>query len=328
MNVIMIVPTGIGAEIGGHAGDANPVVKLLGAVSDKIITHPNVVNASDINEMPANCLYVDGYMLDKFLAGEIELREVHSNKILVVTNSPVQPETINAVSAARATLGIDIEMLVLDTPLELIAEYDPDGSATGEVLGWEELVEQVSNYQFDALAIATPIKADESVALKYFRDSGVNPWGGIEAKASRLVSSEIPKPVAHAPVESGLLKTFNEVTDPRIAAEIVSVAYLHCVLKGLSKAPRVGRGIGKGDIDFLISPHGCFGHPHRECLNAGIPVIVVKENRTIYDTTVDGAIYVENYLEAAGVIACATAGVIPESVTRPLAGTKIVTAHA
>src|SRR5450759_4624096 len=54
---LMIVPTGIGAELGGHAGDATPAARLLAGVCDKLITHPNVVNASDINEMPENGLY-------------------------------------------------------------------------------------------------------------------------------------------------------------------------------------------------------------------------------------------------------------------------------
>ena len=51
---VLIIPTGIGAEIGGHAGDGNPVAKLIASCCDKLITHPNVVNAADINEMPSN----------------------------------------------------------------------------------------------------------------------------------------------------------------------------------------------------------------------------------------------------------------------------------
>jgi hypothetical protein len=46
-NAVLLVPTGIGAEIGGHAGDATPVARLLATVCDTLITHPNVVNASD-----------------------------------------------------------------------------------------------------------------------------------------------------------------------------------------------------------------------------------------------------------------------------------------
>ena len=53
---IFVIPTGIGCEIGGHAGDANPAVKLIASVTDKLIVNPNAVNASDINEMPDNAL--------------------------------------------------------------------------------------------------------------------------------------------------------------------------------------------------------------------------------------------------------------------------------
>ena len=48
-NAVLLVPTGIGAEIGGHAGDATPVAKLLAEACDTLVTHPNVVNASDFN---------------------------------------------------------------------------------------------------------------------------------------------------------------------------------------------------------------------------------------------------------------------------------------
>jgi len=36
MNVVLIIPTGLGAEIGGHAGDANPVAKLIAKCCDKV----------------------------------------------------------------------------------------------------------------------------------------------------------------------------------------------------------------------------------------------------------------------------------------------------
>src|SRR5882672_5255275 len=59
-NAVLLIPTGIGSEIGGHAGDAGPVGKLIASCCDNLILHPNVVNASDINEMPENSLYVEG----------------------------------------------------------------------------------------------------------------------------------------------------------------------------------------------------------------------------------------------------------------------------
>src|SRR3989442_5922251 len=82
-NVVLLVPTGVGAEIGGHAGDAGPVAKLLGATCDRLILHPNVVNASDINEMPPNALYVEGSVICRLLIGTAELQPVQANHLLV-----------------------------------------------------------------------------------------------------------------------------------------------------------------------------------------------------------------------------------------------------
>lgn len=326
MNVVMIIPTGIGCEIGGHAGDATPAARLLGSVCDKLVLHPNVVNASDINEMPTNALYIEGSMLDRFLEGKITLKEVSSNKILVATNSPANSETINAVSAARATLGIDAFIVKLETPLELIASMNEQG-ATGEVNGWRELVGQVSQYKFDALAIATPVTLADDVAMNYFKNGGINPIGGVEAKASRLISEALDKPVAHAPVENPYDQSpedYDFIADPRIAAEIISWAFLHCVLKGLHKAPRIGKGLSVDDVSCLVTPVGCVGRPHRACLEVGIPIIAVQENTTcLSDTMPPEFIFVENYLEAAGMVAAMGAGINPDAIRRPLKETII-----
>lgn len=40
---MMIVPTGIGASIGGFAGDALPIARALASVVDCLISHPNVL---------------------------------------------------------------------------------------------------------------------------------------------------------------------------------------------------------------------------------------------------------------------------------------------
>ena len=295
---------------------------------DKLIIHPNVVNASDINEMTENMLYVEGSMLDRFLEGSIELKEVRSNTILVVTNSPVQNETINAVSAARATIGLDAEIVELNTPLQMIAKYDDKGCATGDVLGWEELVKQVREYEFDALAIATPITIEKEVLLHYLRDGGVNPMGGVEAKMSKLISKKLDLPVAHAPTmeDDPELKNFNEVVEPALAAEVVSTAFLHCVLKGLYRAPRIGKGLSVEDVDVMVSPYGCWGRPHYACEKAGIPIIIVKENKCVLDYPFGehNPIWAKNYLEAAGLLSCMGAGILPETVRRPLKDTEVI----
>lgn len=328
MNMVMIIPTGIGCEIGGHAGDATPAAKLLASCCDKLILHPNVVNASDINEMPPNSLYVEGSVLDRFLERTVELKEVYQNKILLAVNSPVKPETVNAVSAARTTIGANIEIVELKTPLRMIGIFK-NGVANGEVIGWEKLIEQVGQYDFDALAIASVIEVPKEVCLAYFKNGGVNPWGGVEAKASKLIASKLDMPVAHAPIEGSDKETQDEVfyniVNPAMAAEAVSNCYLHCVLKGLHKAPRIGKGLSVDDIEVMVSPYGCWGRPHYACVEAGIPIIVIKENRCVLNQTpVDKVILVDNYLEAAGLIMAMKAGISKESIRRPLKPTVII----
>jgi hypothetical protein len=101
---VLIVPTGIDADIGGHAGDAGPVARLLAAASDRLITHPNVVNGADINEMPENTLYVEGSVLTRLMMGTAGLALVRANRVLPLVQE--HPEAaiwhtlVNAVSAA------------------------------------------------------------------------------------------------------------------------------------------------------------------------------------------------------------------------------------
>ncbi|MCX6033723.1 MAG: DUF3326 domain-containing protein [Chloroflexi bacterium] len=323
MNVVMIVPTGIGCEIGGHCGDGNAPARLLGACCDNLVLHPNVVNASDINEMPANALYVEGNHLDRFLQGKLFLQKVRSNKVLVVVNK-ADYKSINAVSAARATIGLDAEILELRAPLKLIARME-NGVAGGEVLNWKELVAQVRELEFDALGIATPITIDSDTLAAYWRHGGVNPVGGVEAIATRLIGEALDKPCAHGPVDYALTG-FKEVVDPRIAVEIITENFIHCLLKGLHKAPRLSTtsGMSNRDVDCMVSPYGCFGAPHQACLDAGIPVIVVRENRSCLTVPEHPRfIYVENYIEAAGMIMALKAGVHPSTVRRPLAHTIV-----
>jgi hypothetical protein len=319
----MIIPTGIGCEIGGHCGDANAPARLLARCCETLILHPNVVNASDLNEMPENCLYVEGSILDRFLKGELFLRRVRSNKVLVAVNK-ADYQSINAVSAARATLGLDAEIVELRVPLVLIARMK-DGLATGEVRGWQELVEQVREHEFDALALATPITIDAETLKDYFRHGGVNPVGGVEAVASRLIANALDKPVAHGPVDYAL-KGFTEVVDPRMAVETITENFIHCLLKGLHKAPRISheKGLRVQDVDCLVSPYGCFGVPHQACLEARVPVIVVRENKScLKHPERPEFLYVENYLEAAGLLMAMQAGVHPSSVRRPLPPTVV-----
>lgn len=325
---VMIVPTGIGAEIGGHSGDATPVAKLIASMCGKLFVHPNIVNASDINEMTANMFYVEGSLLDRFLEGHIGLEEVSSNKMLLVVNERT-PEIVNAASAARSVMGAEIEILELRTPLRMVSRMGAAGEANGDIYGMEEAISQINGRKFDVLVVNTPIETDDTKVKRYLtNDGGVNLWGGVEAKLSKMMSHELGKPVIHAPVEnSAIFRSFNEVVDPRKAAEMVSVCYLHCCLKGGHVAPKISMmdiAYWNTDVDFMITPANVVGRPHYACMECGIPVIAVKENKTVLkDEMPESFIVVESYLEAAGVLAAKKAGVSLESVRRPLERTKV-----
>ena len=125
---------------------------LLASVCDTLITHPNVVNASDLNEMPANGLYVEGSLLSRFLLGSIGLRPVRSNRVLVIIdahpNERFARATVNAVNAARATYGLRCpRVVVLDPPLPVRGEYTPSGRAAGTVEELERVFEVLDTYR-------------------------------------------------------------------------------------------------------------------------------------------------------------------------------------
>ena len=79
------------------------------------------------------------------------------------------------------------------------------------------------------------------------------------------------------------------------------------------------------DISCLVIPDGCIGLPTLAALEQGIPVIAVRENRNLMRNDLSqlpwahGQLHlVENYWEAAGVMAAMQAGIDPQAVRRPL----------
>jgi uncharacterized protein DUF3326 len=347
---VLIVPTGVGAEIGGHAGDAGPVARLIGEVCDRLITHPNVVNASDINELPENGLYVEGSVITRLLMGTVALQLVRSNRVLVVLGAHADESfvsaAINSVSAARACYGLTCpRVVVLDQPFELIARYSGTGAAVGEILGLDRLCRVLDTYkgEYDAVAISSVIEVPPSAHMDYFLSHGtmVNPWGGVEAILTHAVTGLYNVPSAHSPMlESAAIANEDPgVVDPRMAAEAVSVAFLQCVLKGLQRSPRIAstqvartnrEAISASDISCVVVPVGCLGLPTLAALAQGIPVIAVRENRNVMLNDLEelpwssGKFFlVDNYWEAVGVLASLKAGIAPESTRRPLQGTIV-----
>lgn len=322
LNGIFIIPTGLGCALGGDAA-FNSGVKLIAACSNNLIVNPNAVNASDINEIQDNCLYVEGSTIDRFLEGKLNLKKIKThNRILMIVNK-ISHASVNSKNAGIWSLGAEIELLELLTPLKMKAIINPDGTAGGIFSGVDELIKQVESLDFDALAIQTPIECDDDIAKKYWTgELKVNPWGGVEALVSKEIASKINKPVAHAPIETEWNNLYQKITVKQsMSPEIISNTYTFCILKGLHRAPNLEFLLRKQhsdilsviDMDFLVTPHGCWGRPHIACHNARIPIIVVSENTTCFSKnfeypTREGIIFVANYLGAAGVISALSCG--------------------
>lgn len=349
-NCVLLVPTGIGAEIGGHAGDATPVATLLAAVSDTLVTHPNVVNASDIIDLPANALYVEGSVIARLLMGSVGLQRARGNRVLVALghhdDDLFTHAAINSVNAARASYGLAVpEIVRLGPEFEMESDYVGSGRAAGRARGLDALFRLLGEQgrSFDALAISSQILVPAGYHAEYFESNGemVNPWGGVEAMLTHAVSTLFDLPSAHAPMldTQEIANADPGIVDPRMAAEGVSLALIQSVLKGLQRSPRIITDraamnqpgiITAADISCLVIPQGCIGLPVLAALEQGIPVIAVRENRNLMRNDLadlpwaPGQYFpVDNYWEAAGVAAALKAGIEPASVRRPLPPARV-----
>jgi len=357
-NAVMLIPTGVDCAIGGHAGDATPAARLLASMCDKLVLHPNVVNASDVNEQTENCLYVEGSLICRLLMGTVGLRKVRQNRVLLVTedrrDAPnVVDNTINCAEGARATLGMDIsEVLVLEQELFLQTGVSDSGRVTGRVERLGRLLDLLREKRdsYDAVALATRITPHiDTVELHraYFSEGGPNPWGGVEAILTHLVSTVLDVPSAHAPtMSSEALRTESwGVVEPRKAAEVISTTYLFCVLKGLNRAPQVLLNpsgvydpsiLTAEDVSALVIPDGCVGLPTLAAVEQGIPVVAVRNNTNLMRNDLralpfrPGQLrYAQNYYEAAGILAAMKAGVAAATIARPMQPLRVerVAAH-
>ncbi len=340
-NTVVVIPTGVGAELGGHAGDAGPLARLFGTISDKVVIHPNVVNASDINEMPENALYIEGSTLTRMMMGQIELQPVRNNRMLVIVGDGKTffvKATINAVNAAVSSYGLDCHRIAILSPrFEMTSEISKTGRASGKLTGVEHMFRILDKEKgnYDAVAIATKMKLPEGYGDKYFAnpDSMVNPWGGVESMLTHAISYIYNVPSAHSPIPSQLR---HGVQDPRLAAEAITLSAFECVLKGLQRSPKIlkltseqSELFGVKNVSVFITPDKCIGLPLLAALYQGIPVIAVEnENAMENDLNLlpwrKGQFHrAANYQEAVGIATALKAGINLGSTKRPLEKTPM-----
>ena len=336
---VLVIPTGVGAQTGGHSGDGGAVARLFASVSDTLITHPNVVNGADINELPENGLYVEGSVIGRLLMGTASLEKVRTNRLLVIldehSEKMLEQLAVNSVEAARATMGLECTKIVVMRDRAIMrAFYAESGRAVGRIDGLEKILQIMKENagEFDAVALSTLINVPTHYHSDYFRDDfGVNPWGGVEAMLTHAISLAANVPAAHSPMMASteVMNLNVGVVDPRKAAEAVSTTYLHSVLKGLHRSPRIGKPDGGGitakDVSCLVIPYGCIGVPTLAAAEQGIPVIAVKDGDCKGSLPTEDVIkgktrlhIAENYFEAAGIMSALRTGIAVDSLARPI----------
>lgn len=337
---VHIIPTGIGASIGGYSGDAGPANSLISSCVDLLIVNPNVVNAASLHNIPKNLLYTEGYTINSFFKGNIALRQVNKNKIGVVFDKTIPDDVlninINAINACTAVYGLDITgYTITDEPVGVHYYLTDENFSTGTIDNTETLLKACSkmiNKGAEALAIIC-LFPDFNGEDLYSKGQSSDPVGGIEAIISHLISYHFNIPCAHAPAftyVSSLPST--EIVDPRSAAEYFSTTFLPCVLYGLNKAPKIVDvcncsvyDLTIDQIDVLITPFNCLGsQPVLSAIERDITILAIRDNKTVLDVTADKLpifnkiVLLNNYLEACGYIVALKSGLNPLSVLRPV----------
>lgn len=325
---VLLIPTGIGAAIGGYAGDAIPVVRAMAQVCDRLITHPNVLNGAMLYWPLANVWYVEGYALDQFAAGEWGLRSPRPNRIGLLLDAAIEPDLrlrhLQAAAACQATLGLTItDPVITDAPLGVGLATAASGATWGTLAEPASLLRAaeclVQRAKADAIAIVTRFPDDfGSAALQnYRRGQGVDPLAGAEAVISHLVVQHLCCPAAHAPALQPL--PLDDTVHPRALAEEIGYTFLPSVLVGLSHAPRYTPSLQADTlwgtaVDAVITPATALGGRGLLAFaRQGIPILTVANNTTALAVTAEGlgigTIPCQSYAEAIGVLSALKAGV-------------------
>ena len=287
-----IVPTGIGASIGGFAGDASLWARKF-AKECRLIVNPNVVNAACFSGITENMLYVEGYSLDEFFKGKLNLIPSNNNKIGVIFDKSIPQNVlnvhINTINAVKTVYGVDIAGIEI-TKENVGVEFfiDSSGVSTGNVKNLSTIKDAGEKLIADgAEALAIVCRFPEEQGEDYANGLGVDPVGGVEAIISHYISKELEIPCAHAPAFDDITIS-TKIVDKRCAAEYITPTFLPCILLGLNQAPKFSNteGINITNIDFLVVPYNATGCvPVLEAAKRGIKTFAVKENETILNVT-------------------------------------------
>lgn len=293
--IALSIPTGIGCDIGGYAGDFGYVAREFSSYFHCIV-NPNAVNGGILSAINYDMSYLEGYLFDEFFNGSISIipkKPYEVNKIGVIFDCAIKKDILNVhlntLSALKMVQGIEAsDIIYTKKPMGISLNIDNGISSGGIENPWEIIncAQQLIDKKVEAIAIIGAF-GDDSEDEMYENASGIDPIGGIEAVISHLITSKFKIPCAHAPAFNDIDIEL-KIANPKVASELISSTYLPCIMQGLSIAPKIdlkGNGISYKNVEYLIVPYNALGSS--AVLNAqknNIKIITV-ENKTVLNVT-------------------------------------------
>lgn len=287
---LMAVPTGIGASVGGYAGDASLAARKI-AEKIPLIVNPNVVNAAVFSGITNRMLYVEGWSMTEFVRGNLGLIPSFHNKIGVIFDKSI-PENvlnihINTINAIKTVYGIDITGYeITGKPVGVDFFTTENDISSGAVDCPQTLIEagkKLINRGAQVLAVVCLF--DEPPEDDYESGEGVDIVGGVEAVISHYISKELFCPCVHAPAFADV-SIQGSLVSPKCSAEYITPTFLPCLMFGLDNAPLFAENTEKAvtnkNLDAVLMPCDSLGGSIVfDAIKNDIPVYAVKENKTV-----------------------------------------------
>ncbi len=294
--IALSIPTGIGAKIGGYAGDFGYIARKFSEYFYCIV-NPNAVNGGILSAINTDMAYLEGYLFDDFFKGNISFNpkpKTKTNKIGVIFDSAIPQNiinvhinTINSLKMVQGIETIGIEYTKKPVGVEIIIE---NGISSGNIKNPDTIIDSAKRLiKKGAQAIAVVCYFNEDAEdINYSDGNGIDPIGGIEAIISHLITKEFKIPAAHAPAFNDI-EISQKIENEKVAAEMISSTYLPCVMQGLNIAPEIKKynegEIKNKNVEYLIVPYDALGSISvLSCSQNNIKIITIK-NETVLDVT-------------------------------------------
>lgn len=295
--VAISLPTGIGADIGGYAGDFGYIAREFSR-DFHLIINPNAVNGGILSAINYDMSYLEGFLFDEFFKGNfgiIPKKQYETNKIGIIFDCEIPQNIlnvhINTLNALKMVQGIEtfaIEYTKKPVGVEIKIE---NGISFGNLKNPDTLIESAKNLinkGTEAIAVVC-FFGEDCEDINYSNANGIDPIGGVEAIISHLIAKTFKIPCVHAPAFYDI-DISQKIENPKVSSELISSTYLPCIMQGLNIAPKIvefdnENAINYKKIDYLIVPYDAMGSSAvLSSISNGVKIVAVK-NKTVLDVT-------------------------------------------